>query len=131
MIGVILGHEIAVVTGETSLVNYIDFIAKEIGIACKVSQGVYSSDSTPFADKGIPSISFARISPQTGAQIHCRKDIVSPLNANNFNSTLSLITAFSNRVINSVYFPIKKVIPQNMKDELDYYLLRKEKPTNN
>ena len=131
MIGVILGHEIAVVTGETSLVNYIDFIAKEIGIACKVSQGVYSSDSTPFADKGIPSISFARISPQTGAQIHCRKDIISPLNANNFNSTLSLITAFSNRVINSVYFPIKKVIPQNMKDELDYYLLRKEKPTNN
>ncbi|MGM9857880.1 MAG: M28 family peptidase [Bacilli bacterium] len=131
MIGVILGHEIAVVTGENSLVNYIDYTAKEIGIPCKVSQGVYSSDSTPFADKGIPSISFARISPQSGAQIHSRKDVVEPLNAKNFKSTLSLITAFADRVINAFYFPIKKVIPQNMKDELDYYLLRKERPTNN
>ena len=128
MIGVTLGHEIAVCTSEESLPQYINYLGKEIGIGVKARQGVYSSDSTPFADKGIPSVSFARISPESGAKIHSRKDEISTLNAKAFDSSLKLMQVFLDRFVNSVCFPIKKEIPNNMKDELDYYMLRKERP---
>ena len=131
MIGVILGHEIAVVTGEMALVNYLSYLAKEIGIACNVSQGVYSSDSTPFAEYGVPSISFARISPASGARIHDRNDIIETMSPDSFYSSLYLIESFATRVIKSVCFPITKNIPQNMKDEIDYYNLVKERPSKN
>ena len=127
MIGVTLGKEIACCTSETSLPSYINYLGKEIGVAISAKQGVYSSDSTPFADKGIPSVSFARISPSGGAEIHSRKDIISPLSPKAFDSSLKTITTFADRIVNSVCFPIERIIPNNMKEELDYYLLRKER----
>ena len=127
MIGVILGKEIAVSTAENSLVNYISYVANEIGIPVKSSQGVYSSDSTPFADAGVPGTSFARISPMGGAKIHSRKDIISPLSAEAFDSSLKLMCYFADRIVNSVIFPVPRSIPDNMKLELDYYNARKER----
>ena len=128
MIGVILGKEIAVATAENSLVNYVSYVANEVGVPLTARQGVYSSDSTPFADKGVPSISFARISPMGGAKIHTRQDIISTMNAEAFDSSLKVMLEFANRLDKSVIFPIPRVIPENMKLELDYYNLRKERP---
>lgn len=129
MVGVILGKEIAVSTAEMSLVNYISFLANEIGVAIQSTQGVYSSDSTPFADANIPATSFARISPAGGAKIHSRKDVLFPLNANSFESSLKVMVEFLSRIANSIIFPISKKIPENMKTELDYYNQRAERPT--
>ena len=128
MIGLTLGKEIAVSTAENCLVNYISYVASEVGVPLKSSQGVYSSDSTPFADKGVPSTSFARISPMGGAKIHSRKDVISPLKAEAFDSSLKVMVAFAERILNSVIFPIPRSIPDNMKTELDFYNLRKERP---
>ena len=50
MIGVTLGKEIAVSTAENCLVNYISYVASEVGVPLKSSQGVYSSDSTPLKE---------------------------------------------------------------------------------
>ena len=129
MIGVVLGKEIAVSTAENSLVSYISYVGYEIGIAVNSSQGVYSSDSTPFADVGVPSTSFARIAPMGGARIHSRKDIIDTITADAFDSSLKLMVEFASRVINAVVFPIPRSIPENMKIELDIYNLRKERPS--
>ena len=56
MIGVTLGFDIARVTGEMGLVDYIRYIGNINGFPINVKQGVYSSDSTPFADNGVPEI---------------------------------------------------------------------------
>ena len=56
MLGVVLGKDIACVTGEEAITHYIDFVAKELNFAIKTSTGVYPSDSTPFADGGVPAI---------------------------------------------------------------------------
>ncbi|MCF0116768.1 MAG: M28 family peptidase, partial [Bacilli bacterium] len=128
MIGVNIGKEIAVTTGENSIVDYITYLTYEMGIGCASSQGVYSSDSTPFADKGIPATSFARISPECGAKIHSRKDVINYLSPKAFNSTLSIIFAYLERIEKAACFPIPRKIPENMKKELDYYLLREERP---
>ena len=70
MIGCIMGKFIYCVTGEEKLCHYISYMASELGFAIDGRQDVYSSDSTPFADKGVPAVSFARIAPQNTATIH-------------------------------------------------------------
>lgn len=130
MLAVVLGVDIACCTSEQCVVNYLDFLAKEVGFALKPYQGVYSSDSTPFADKGIPAISFARLAPQGGMVIHNRKDVIDYLDEKNYLNTMEFIKQFTYKMINSYTFPIPKSIPDNMKLELDYYLFRKERPQN-
>lgn len=128
MIGVTLGSDIACCTSEMSLVNYIKYLGCEVGFAIKPRQGVYSSDSTPFADAGIPSVSFARLAPTGGAEIHSRKDIIDYLEETNYYKTCDFISEFSSRLVNSIVFPVEHTIPDNMKTELDYYLGRKDRP---
>ena len=70
MIGCIMGKFISCVTGEEKLCHYISYMGDELGFPVEVKQDVYSSDSTPFADKGVPAVSFARIAPHNTATIH-------------------------------------------------------------
>ena len=127
MTGVVLGRDIACCTSKESLVNYINYMGKEVGFNITARQGVYSSDSTPFADKGVPSLSFARLAPRGGAEIHSRKDVMDFLDSKNYYETCEFINAFASRMINSKVFPVEQSIPDNMKNELDIYLGRKEK----
>ena len=126
MTGVALGKDIAVCTSEISLVNYIDYYAKNIGFMIDTNQGVYSSDSTPFAFNNVPAVSFARISPRGGAEIHSRRDVISLINPIYLEKTILFIILLSENLISSVYFPVPKSMPQNMKDELDKYLGNKK-----
>lgn len=122
MTGVPLGRDIAVCTSEMSLVNYIDYYAKNIGYVIESNQGVYSSDSTPFANKNVPAVSFARISPRGGAEIHSRKDVIKLINPEYLEKTIKFIASIAHNLIDSVYFPVPKTMPKNMRDELDKYL---------
>ena len=127
MTGVVLGRDIACCTAKESLVNYINYMGKEVGFNIQARQGVYSSDSTPFADKGVPSLSFARLAPRGGAEIHSRKDVIDFLDSKNYYETCSFINSFADRMVNSKVFPVEQSIPDNMKNELDIYLGRKER----
>ncbi|MBE6137488.1 MAG: M28 family peptidase [Erysipelotrichaceae bacterium] len=127
MIGVTIGNDIACCTANQSLVSYIKYLGCEVGFAITSRQGVYSSDSTPFADGGVPAVSFARLAPQGGAQIHSRRDVIDYLEEGNYYKTCDFISLFASRLINSKAFPVEMEIPEKMKEELDYYLGRKEK----
>ncbi len=127
MTGVVLGHDIACCTSENSLVHYINYLGKEVGFSITARQGVYSSDSTSFADQGVPALSFARLSPRGGAEIHSRKDVMDFLDAENYYKTANFIIEFSKRMISSVYFPVENTIPEEMKKELDIYMGRKDR----
>ena len=126
MTGVVLGKDIAVCTSEMSFVNYIDYYAKNIGFVIDASQGVYSSDSTPFAYHNVPAVSFARISSRGGAEIHSRKDVIKTIDPQYLEKTILFISDLAHNLVNSVYFPVPKTMPQNMKDELDKYLGNKK-----
>lgn len=128
MVGVTLGKDIAVCTSEENFVNFLKYDSKIKGFPLEVSQGVYSSDSTPFSDNGIPSVSFARISPTGGATIHSHDDVLDHLSIDNYNVTCSYLKEVLSSLINAKCFPISRNIPDKMKLELDYYLGRKERP---
>lgn len=125
MIGCIMGKFIACATAEEKLVNYIEYFAAEMGHEIKVSQDVYSSDSTPFADRGIPAISFARTSPNNTATIHNSYDTMKLMNGAQMAEDIDFLVAFANRMANAKLCPVKREMPDNMKEKLDTYLCRK------
>ena len=127
MIGVTIGFDIACCTANNSLVNYVKYFGCEKGFAIQARQGVYSSDSTPFADAGVPALSFARIAPQGGAVIHSRKDVMDFLEEENYYRSCDFITAFAERMDSCVIIPVEREIPGNMKEEIDFYFGRKER----
>ncbi len=125
MIGCIMGKFIAAVTAEEKLMNYVEYMAAEEGFGISVSQKVYSSDSTPFADKGVPALSFARIAPNNTATIHNRYDTLEVMSAQQMADDMEFIRKFVERMANAKRCPVARMIPDNMKDKLDIYLLRK------
>ncbi len=127
MIGSIMGKFLSCCTCENEAVHYIKYMGYELGFPVSAYQGVYSSDSTPFADKGVPAISFARSAPGNTATIHNRYDTPALLMAERMEEDIGFITAFADRMANAVYLPIARKIPDNMKDELDKYLARKRR----
>ena len=125
MIGCTMGKFIACCTTEESLTHYIKYFGMEFGMSVAVRQDVYSSDSTPFADKGVPALSFARAtSPNTGT-IHNSYDTIALMRGEQMVEDIAFITAFTDRMANAKFCPVKREIPDNMKDKLDIYLTRK------
>lgn len=126
MVAATLGRDIACVTGGEEIVNYLEVMYKEVGFPLHVYQDVYSSDSTPFADKGVPAISFARLSGPSGATIHSHDDVIERLSEPNFMETINFINTFLSRWVNTIKFPIEKNMPQNMVEKIDKYYQRKK-----
>ena len=125
MIGCIMGKFIACCTSEDKLVSYIQYMAAEYGFGCGPYQDVYSSDSTPFADKGIPAVSFARIAPNNTATIHNSYDTPAVMSGKQMVEDIDFIVAFSQRMADAKLCPVAKEMPDNMKEKLDEYLMRK------
>ena len=125
MIGCIMGKLIACCTSEDKLVSYLDYFALEQGRGIRAYQDVYSSDSTPFADKGIPAVSFARIAPPPTATIHNSYDTMAVMKMEHMQADIDFICAFASRMANAVRMPVARKMPDNMKDKLDIYLCRK------
>lgn len=125
MIGCIMGKFIACATAEDRLMHYIEYLAMERGFGLKASQDVYSSDSTPFADRGIPAVSFARIAPNNTATIHNSYDTMALMKGEQMAEDIDFLIAFTDRMANAQICPAKREMPENMKQKLDEYLCRK------
>lgn len=125
MIGCIMGNFIACCTSEEKLVHYIEYFSSVEGFGMKAYQGVYSSDSTPFADKGIPAVSFARIAPKNTATIHNSYDTRKVMKVEQLQIDIDFIYAFVNAMVNAKKCPVAKEMPDKMKEKLDEYLVRK------
>ncbi len=125
MIGCIMGGFIACCSTENELVGYLTYMGRECGFDVKAYQDVYSSDSTPFADSGVPALSFARCAPPNTATIHNSYDTPALMSAEQMIDDIKFITAFSERMANAEYIPISREIPDEVKEKLDKYLMRK------
>ena len=128
MIGCIMGKFIACCTSEEKLVHYIQYFGSMEGFGLKANQDVYSSDSTPFADKGVPAVSFARIAPNNTATIHNSYDTMKVMKMEHMEKDIEFIGKFMAAMANAKYCPVSREMPEKMKEKLDYYLTRKREP---
>lgn len=127
MIGTYMGKFIACVSAEEKLAHYISYMGAEIGFPIEAKTGVYPSDSTPFADSGVPAVSFARLAGDQIAPIHCRYDTMEVMSMKQLQKDIDFLNAFADRMVNAAICPVEKEIPENIKKELDEYMNRKRK----
>lgn len=127
MIGTYMGKFIACATGEEKAAHYISYMGAELGFPLTTSTGVYPSDSTPFADKGVPAITFARSASGNVAPIHCRYDVKDVMSMEQLQKDIDFIAAFTDRMANAAVCPVSRTMPEDMKKQLDEYLNRKRK----
>ena len=127
MIGCTMGKFISVATAEEDVCHYIRYMACELGVSMDASQNVYSSDSTPFADKGVPAVTFARVAPPNTASYHNSYDTMAVMKGEQMVEDIAFITAFADRMANAALCPVKRTIPESVKEKLDVYLCRKRK----
>ena len=127
MIGTYMGRFIACVSAEEKLLHFIEYYCALRGWGLQGRQDVYSSDSTPFADHGVPALSFARLAPQSQATIHNRYDTKALLSEAQLASDIDFLSDFTLAMADAVKCPVSREIPENVKTKLDEYLLRKRK----
>ena len=130
MIGTYMGRFIACVSAEDKLLHYLEYMCAQRGWGLAARQDVYSSDSTPFADHGVPALSFARIAPKSQAAIHTRYDTKSLLSGRQLSEDIAFLSDFTLSMADAVRCPVSREIPENVKTRLDEYLLRKRKKEN-
>ena len=127
MIGTYMGKFIACVSAESRLVHYLEYFCALRGWGLSARQDVYSSDSTPFADHGVPALSFARIAPKSQATIHNRYDTKSLLSDSQLIADIGFLSDFTLGMADAVRCPVSREIPEDVKTRLDEYLLRKRR----
>lgn len=124
--GPVLGVDGIAATAEEKLVNYLEYFVKINGFSAEVKQSIYSSDSIPFADSGIPGVNFTRFGAQGAAYIHNRFDTLSFLSPEALVKTTRIVLAFAKEMTGAAVLPVERKIPQNMVEEVEKYLYKKE-----
>lgn len=125
--GTIIGTEYANIMAENALVDYVEYVSNEISFPIVVRQDIYSSDSIPFSDKGVPAINLMRFGRPGAAHIHDRHDTMSFISRESLEKTYMFLEFLSNKLINANTFPVKREIPENIKKKIDEYLFKNEK----
>ena len=121
MTGVLLGYDTAVCSCEHSVANYIDFIGKLEGYPISTKVEMYPSDSSSFVQAGIPAVTFARLAPKGGMEIHCRRDTMEFLDPTAFIKTVEFMITFAEPVVNAKVFPVSKTFPKEITEALEKF----------
>ena len=127
MIGAVMGHLLAACTSEQKLADYIAYRGAIAGVGIRTAQRVYSSDSTPFADKGVPAVSFARMGGSDVVPFHNRYDTMEEVDPDQLLEDIEFVACFAEDMANAAVCPVKKEIPEKMRKELDEYLNRRRR----
>ena len=127
MIGSAMGKFTACATAEDKLPHYLSYMGAELGFPVDARTGVYSSDSTNFADKGVPALSLARLASEKVAPIHVRYDTQAVLSMAQLARDCAFITEFTRRMACAAFCPVARTIPEKLHKQLDEYLYRKRK----
>ena len=122
MIGCLMGHFLSCVTGDDKISSYISAYSAEMGFQNDVYHDVYASDSTPFADKDIPAVSFARYPVQGMYGYHDRYDTIEIMDGEQMAEDFEFILNLAKRLASAKYFPFERKMPENMRAKLDNYL---------
>lgn len=120
--GSFLGKEMVVVTGTQAAEDYVRGILYDTGHSARLSSGVMSSDSIVFSDYGIPSISLGQFPPQGGGYMHTRYDNIAMISPEVLEEEIRFLIALVQRLANGAVFPIPRVIPKNLRQNIiDYF----------
>lgn len=120
ILGDVLGKEFCKVIGGEEALSFAEQLAKEIGVPLEAERNIYSSDSMPFARKGIPSFNIG--SAGAGSYFcHTTGDGLANFSARAISESMEFITALSERLLFAKKFPLKKEIPEDIEKKVNEY----------
>ena len=119
--GQVIGTHQFVITAQERVGDFLRFMAQEAGFGATVKQDIYSSDSTAYADAGVPSFSFLR----GGTVGHSRQDIIGLCSPAAMDKSTRFMLHFTSRIVNSAVLPVPPEVPEDLKDKLAIYFGRK------
>ena len=114
MTGVTVGYESVCVTASEEVAHQITYLAKLNNHPLRVTSGSYSSDSQSFASSGVPSVTFARLAPKGGAEIHNHLDNFDHLDPDSFMITLDFACRYLEQIANCS----SNLIPRSFSEEV-------------
>ncbi len=123
--GPVLGANRAYLTCNQDGVAYVAALLNEGGYAFEVKQSIQSSDSIPMTDAGVPCLNINRAAAHGAGVMHSRLDTTSFLSARGLGNILYPALDIMKRLDGASVFPIKREIPQEVRDMVDRYLYRK------
>ncbi|MBQ5782582.1 MAG: M28 family peptidase [Oscillospiraceae bacterium] len=126
MCGTVLGNNMIFATGGENLKTFTEQFCHEYGMSAEIILDVHSSDSAPFADKGVPGLGLSR--GTKSADIHTRHDSIFPISAEQLNKDGDFAIAIMSRVINSARLPVATGMPEEMKTKVDKYFQKDKVP---
>jgi hypothetical protein len=123
MTGTEVGRHRLLITANEELKYFVKFLSKEVGFITKIDEDIHSSDSTPFAHKGVPAIGYMRDGQAGG---HSRFDIPWPLSAKRLAEATDFAIAVTNRLDGCAELPFKREISAPIAEKLENYLTPKD-----
>ena len=108
MTGVTLGYEHVCCSCSEDTLHAIEYLANLENYPVRSELGMYSSDSSSFANAGVPACTFARLNPRGGAQIHNHHDNMDHLDPDSFMITLNFVAKFADQIANAAVNPIPR-----------------------
>lgn len=125
--GPVLGFDLCKVMGTEEMVALTDGFMKIKGYPMEVSQSIYSSDSIPFSENGVPALNFCRDGAPGASFIHCRNDVIKYLSPEALGNTTRYLLDYCDTLVNAAVFPIERKIPDKVVEEIEKYLYKKER----
>lgn len=122
MCGTVLGPNVIFVTGSGELETFARQFCRHDGYSAEIWKRVHSSDSAPFADKGIPSLGLSR--GTAISTIHTRQDLIAPLSAKQLRINGDFAIRMISYVAESQVLPVPTGMPDDVKKGLDEYFHR-------
>ena len=119
--GGFLGKNVALITANERVKGHVETLARQEGLEMDTRLDVYSSDSIPFADKGIPGINFCRF----GAPIHNRHDVLQYISPARLEEMAAFVYKYADAVVNAKFFPVEREMTDGVKKNLKAYLERR------
>lgn len=124
MCGTVLGPNMIFVTGSHELETYARQFCSHDGYSAEFKVCVHSSDSAPFADRGIPAIGISRGTKTS--EIHTQHDLMFPIGAKQLKINGDFAVRMIAHVAESAILPVPVGMPDEMKKELDKYFHRND-----
>ncbi len=124
-----LGANRALVMATDKAVGYIDAMMLEAGQPCEAKLDIYSSDSIPFADKGVPAVNLCRFGTPGAGYIHDRRDNLKSkyIDYRALDITLRQALLLATRVDGAAVFPIAREVSPEIVKKVDEYLFKEPK----
>jgi len=122
-----LGVDSFIALATNEIVGYVDGIFKEEGLLFNKKLDIYSSDCIPFSVLEIPSVNLMRWGGEATYHIHTAGDTAEKVSQRGLESTYLATRALTDRLLNSIIYPVKKNIDPSLREKIEKYVFNSSK----